>query len=71
MIISNTLPFIPSPCMIKDRVYLTMNLTIGVTDRSPLGTFDPVLEHGSSHLSLKSPNSCEGHIEPAFHKVGF
>jgi len=38
-----------------------MNLTMGVTDRSPLGTFDPVLERGSSHLSLKSPNSCEGH----------
>jgi len=44
-----------------DRVFLGKNLTIGVTDRSPLGTIDPVLEHGSSHHSLKSPNSCEGH----------
>ena len=38
-----------------------MNLNIGVIDRSPLGTIDPVLEHGSSHHSLRSPNSCEGH----------
>lgn len=44
-----------------DRVLLGKNLTTGVTDRSPLGTIDPVLEHGSSHHSLKSPNSCEGH----------
>ena len=44
-----------------DRILLGKNLTIGVTDRSPLGTVDPVLELGSSHHSLKSPNSCEGH----------
>lgn len=44
-----------------DRVLLGKNLTTGVTDRSPLGTIDPVLEHGSSHHFLKSPNSCEGH----------
>lgn len=33
----------------------------GVTDRSPLGTKDPVLKQGSSHPYLDSPNSCEGH----------
>jgi transposase len=37
-----------------------VKLTIGVTDRLPLGTIDPALEQGSSHHSLKSPNSCEG-----------
>jgi transposase len=44
-----------------DRVLLEKNLTIGVTDRSPLGTLEPVKELGSSHHSLNSPNSCEGH----------
>jgi transposase len=44
-----------------DRELLAKILTIGVTDRPPLGTIDPVLELGSSHHSLKSPNSCEGH----------
>jgi len=34
---------------------------IGVTDRLPLGTIDPAKERGSSHHSLTSPNSCEGH----------
>jgi len=44
-----------------DRVLLEKNLMIGVTDRLPLGTIDPVKERGSSHQSLKSPNSCVGH----------
>lgn len=44
-----------------DRVILGKNLIIGVTDRLPLGTIDPVKERGSSHLTLKSPDSCEGH----------
>lgn len=34
---------------------------MGVIDRSPLGTGDPVLERGLSHPTLKSPNSCLGH----------
>ena len=45
--------------MIKSK--LTKNLTIGVIDRKYLGTIDPVSELGSSHHSLNSPNSCEGH----------
>ena len=32
-----------------------------MTDRFPLGRLIPFLEHGSSHHSLRSPNSCEGH----------
>lgn len=47
------------PCMIKSE--LTKNITIGVIDRFYLGTIDPVSELGSSHHSLNSPNSCEGH----------
>jgi transposase len=39
---------------------LAKEITIGVTDRMPLGTADPVKERGSSHLSLDSPDSCEG-----------
>lgn len=38
-----------------------MKSIMGVIDRSPLGTIDPVSERGSSHHSLKSPNSCVGH----------
>src|SRR3990172_5352555 len=40
--------------------YISKNLTMGVTDRLPLGTIDPVKEHGSSHSTLKSPDSCKG-----------
>jgi len=38
-----------------------MNSKIGVIDRQSLGTIDPACEHGSSHRSLNSPNSCMGY----------
>ena len=43
----------------------SMNKSQDVTGRvTPLGSYKPVREHGSSRPSPHNPNSCQGHLSP-------